>query len=465
MKGKKKEMKFHNALITIVIMIIAMFYAVVKLGVDPQIPLVFGCMVAGIMAAIVGYNWEEILEGALDGISKSLEAVLILMLIGILVGTWIASGTVPTMIYYGLNIVSAQFFPLTTMVICAIVAFAIGSWGTVGTIGIAFMGIGLALEIPAPLVAGSIISGAYLGEVISPLSDATNLAAAVVGEDVFKAIRKMVVPATITLIIAGVIYFITGLQYGGGDSGQISASIAPLLVNIKEAMNINVITLLPMIIMVICILLKVPAIPSMLAGIISGMIIAASVQGVAMKELLEYAANGYVSTSGNEMLDVLLTSGGMLKMMDTISIIIVAMAFGGIMQHTKQMEALTAPIVKRLRHDGSVKALTGVSCIAMNLLLADQYLGISVPGQMYEEEFEKRNIDRASLAQVLLGTGAVTSPLIPWNTCGMYVFTILGVSPLSYGRYAYLCLILPVVVIVLGFFGKKVSVVHTKVES
>ena len=187
---EKREAKLYHALITVGVMAVIMFTAIVLFDATPHIPLVLGCLAAGLVAVSLGYSWEEILEGMIEGITDSLEAILILLLIGVLVGAWIAAGTVPTMICYGLKLVSPGIFLPATMLICLLTAFAIGSWGTVGTIGLAFMGIGLALDIPAPLVAGSVISGAYMGEVISPLSDATNLAAAVAGENVFRIVKN-----------------------------------------------------------------------------------------------------------------------------------------------------------------------------------------------------------------------------------------------------------------------------------
>lgn len=447
----KKVTKFHHALISVIIMVILIFSAVVGFGAEPQIPLIFGCFAAGIVAVWIGYSWEEILEGMISGITQSLEAILILMLIGMLVGTWIASGTVPTMIFYGLQLISARYFLFATALICLIVSFAIGAWGTVGTVGLAFMGIGLALGIPAPVVAGSIITGAYCGEIVSPLSDATNLTAAVVGRNVFDLMKRVMGIAMAAFVVAEIMYFVTGLQYGGGNSAEIAANIDPLLNSLKDTFTISPLALIPMVIMVICIIVKFPAIPSMLAGIISGMAVAMLMQGAALPNLITYSFSGFVSNTGMELLDTLLTAGGLFSMMNSISIVIIAMAFGGLMQHTGQMGALVAPIVKHIRGEGGLSALTVVSCIGMNVILPDQYLGISVPGQMYADEYDKRGFDRLNLSRTLLCGGAVTSPLIPWNTCGIYCMSILGVSALQYLPFAYFDLILPVMMIVFGF--------------
>lgn len=448
---RKKEAKLYHALITVVLMIIIMFTAIVKYNAEPQIPLVFGCLIAGLVSLWIGYSWEEILEGMIAGITNSLEAVLILMLIGMLVGSWIACGTVPTMIYYGLMIVSPKIFLPATMLISLLVAVAIGSWGTVGTIGLAFMGIGIALNIPAHLVAGAVISGAYMGEIVSPLSDATNLTAAVVGEDIFKIVKRVLISGIIVAVIAVVMYAVVGMKYAGGNAAEVQANIQPLLENISAQFDISPLALVPMVIMIICIFLKLPAIASMLIGSIAGMIGAVLMQGADIGEVLSCAFSGYVSQSGNEMIDNLLTAGGMEEMLNSISIIIIAMSFGGIMQHTKQMEALVKPVVSRLKSEGSLGLATVLTGIGMNIILPDQYLGISMPGQMYSEEYEHRKIEKDKLATTLLGGGAVTSPLIPWNTCGIYCMTILGVAPLRYAPYAFFCLIMPIVTIIMDW--------------
>lgn len=451
----KRETKLYHALITVVIMVIMLFAAIVVFDAEPQIPLIFGCLVAGIVSVWIGYSWEDILEGMVEGINNSLEAILILLLIGVLVGSWIASGTVPAMIYYGLQIVSPGIFLPATMLICTLVAFAIGSWGTVGTVGLAFMGIGIALQIPTPLVAGAVISGAYMGEIVSPLSDATNLCAAVVGENVFNIVKRIMKPAVAVCVVTVAIFAAAGMKYATADPKSIQDNIQPILSSIAGQFRITPIALLPMVAMVLFILLKVPAIPAMLAGGICGMIEAVLLQGADISSIFDCAFSGYVSETGNAMVDNLLTAGGLEEMLNSISIIIIAMAFGGIMRKTQQMEALIRPIVSHLHSKGSMNFVTVLTCIGMNIILPDQYLGISMPGQMYAEEYEKRGISKAELASMLLGGGAVTSPLIPWNTCGIYCMTILGVMPLAYAPYSFYCIILPVIMVLFGFIGAK----------
>ena len=454
-RRKRKATSFHHALITVTAVILCVYFGIIHWRSEPQIPLVLACLCAGLMAFFLGYSWDEILQGMIDGIIDSLEAILILLVIGMLVGSWIASGTVPTMICYGLKIVTAGTFLPAAMITCLLISFAIGSWGTVGTIGLAFMGMGLSLGLSAPVVAGAVISGAYLGEVISPLSDATNLAAAVAGEDVFLIVRKAIVPALTAGCICVVLYAFTGLLLGKGEAQIVGSEIEPILNSLYSRFQITPATLIPLVLIIGFILMKIPAIPAMLFSALIGMIEAVFLQHMSMETVLSSAWSGYTGVSGNKMIDALLSAGGMKGMLDAVSVILFAMAFGGIMKKTGQMDALVRPLLESIHSNGILKAITVLTCVVMNTILPDQYLAISMPGQMYSDAYDQRGITRADLGTVLLGGGAVTSPLVPWNTCGIYCMTILSVSPLSYIRYAYLGLLLPFTVICMGFLPSQ----------
>lgn len=446
----KKETKFYHGLISLLCTTVLIFVGVVLCGADPQIPLTFSCAIAALIAVWLGFSWEDILHGMLSGIAQSLEAVLILLLIGVLIGVWIASGTVPALIYYGLQIITPQFFLITAALTCAIVSFAIGAWGTVGTVGLAFMSIGIALGVPAPLVAGSIISGSYLGEIISPLSDATNLTAAVVDCSVFDLMKRAMPVALLGFALVEVLYFLAGLRYGGGDASGVAENIAPLLDGLDAAFHISPVCLIPILVMIACIVCKLPAIPAVFAGVVAGIAVALGAQHLPYGELFHIGYTGYVGDTGVALLDSLLTAGGMESMMHANSIVIIAMAFGGLMQRTGQIEALISPLTRRIRSTGGLTALTAVTCVCMNIILPDQYLSISVPGQMYAEEYTRRGMTRVDLSRALLCGGAVTSPLIPWNTCGIYCSGILGVSTFQYLPYAFLGILLPLLLIALS---------------
>lgn len=448
---RPRRARFRQAFISIASMVALIFTCVVGFGSEPQIPLVFGTLVAGLVASWIGYSWDEMLEGMVDGIVPSLEAILILLLIGMLVGVWIAAGTVPTMIFYGLQLISGKYFLATCALICTVVSFAIGSWGTLGTMGLAFMGIGLALNIPAPMVAGCIVTGAYCGEVISPLSDATNLTAAVVGESVFDIMRRTLRLALVSLAVAEIGYVVLGMRFGASDPSAVSAGVAPILDGLSSSFVISPICLLPMVVMVVCILTKLPAIPAMLLGVISGMLVAWGMQGAGLGLVIDSCFDGFKSATGSELLDSLLTAGGMMSMTNAVTIVLIAMAFGGLMERTGQMRALVGPLMMHVKSTGVTTAITVASCIGMNVVLPDQFLGISVPGQMFGEEYDRRGMSRVDLGRTLLAGGAVTSPLVPWNTCGIYCSSILGVGAAAYGPYAFLSLVLPLLMVLYGF--------------
>lgn len=454
-KAFKHDTKIYHAFTTTVLLVAIMFVVVVKFGMEPQIPLIFGCIIAGIVSMWAGWSWEDVLDGMIFGITQSIEAILILFSIGILIGVWICGGVVPTMIYYGIKILSPKIFLPATLLICSAVSLAVGSWGAAGTVGIAFMGIGQALGIPPAMVAGAVVSGAYVGDKISPLTDGTNLAAAVTRTDVFTVAKKMIVVALGVYAVILVAYFLLGFGYADADASAITANTKLVLDGLKNSFRITPFALLPLVIMLLCIILKVPAIPSIMAGIVSGMLQAFLLQGTSFRGILANAYSSVFSKTGVAMLDELLTVGGFESMLYTVSIIILAMALGGIMQYTGQMNALIFPFVRRVRSTTGMTALTTVTCVAANVLLPDQYLSISAPGQMYLEEYEKRGIDTVLLANTLGSGGAVTSALVPWNTCGAYMSTMLGVATFTYLPFAFFNILMPFAMIIYSFFLSK----------
>ena len=453
---EKKEAKFIHGLIPILVLAVVMFLAVVKLDAEPHLPLIIGTVVAGVIAwKCCGWTWDELLGEAIKGIDQALEAVLILISIGILVSMWIASGTVPTMIYYGLKIVTPKIYLLATFVLCTVISMFVGAWGAAGTVGIAFMGIGTALGTPPALAAGAVIAGAYVGDKMSPFSDGTNLAAAVSGSNIFEMIKKIMPIALPVWVVSAVIYLIVGIRTATGSAEAIASNLAPMMSGLEGSFKLGLLAIIPLVIMIVCVIFKLPSLIAILIGALAGAVVALTVQGCTFAELFSYSSDGFVSETGVAALDSLLSAGGIQAMMRTISIIFVAMAFGGVMQGTGQMEALVRPIVTKVKSVGGMIALTIVTCIGINAVLPDQYLGIAVSGQMYAGEYEKRGLSHNTLGNVLGAGAAVTSPLIPWNTCGAYMTAILGVNALSYAPFAFFNLLLPIVVIIIGFVGGK----------
>ncbi len=433
---------------TIVLVSAVMLYAVVKLGVTPHVPLAANCVIAGLVARWAGYRWNEIMESMTKGISEALDAMLILLCVGILMGAWIACGTVSTVIYYGIRMISPKLFLPSVFLICATVSMVAGSWGTAGTVGLALMAAGSVMGISPAFVAGAVVTGSYFGEVCSPLSDAVALAAAVSGCDVGETARKGILPAIISGVLAVGVFALIGVNaHGTGNVGQELQSTAEAL---RVQFRIHPLCLVPLLVVVICLILRVPSLPALLAGAGCGIILAICLQGCSVNQIVRILYDGFVSTTGDSHIDALMTAGGCRSMFSTVVLIIIATGFGGLMRGTGQMAALAEPLLRRVRGRSGLFALTIISGIAANILMPDQALGISVPAQMYRDAYREQGLPASALSNAISVGGALTSPMVPWNSCGIYMSAILGVATLNYLRCCCFSLIaIPVMFVVL----------------
>lgn len=453
----KKVATLGHALIPILVLMIVLSLAIIVFGADPHIPLLIGIIVASLVAMfMLGYSWEEVEKGAIETIQLSMQAILILMAIGTLIGTWILSGTVPAMIYYGLKILSPSIFLVATMIICSIVSIATGSsWTTAGTVGVALMGVGQGLGIPTAIVAGAIVSGAYFGDKMSPLSDTTNLAPAMAGSTLFEHIRYMFYTTVPSYIIAMVLYGIIGARYAGQTLD--TANIDMILNTIASNFNISPLLILPPIIVIILVVLKIPALPGLICGTILGGLFGAIFQGAGIGDIIDAAHYGVSIETGVEVVDELLSGGGLDGMMWTVSLILLAMVFGGIMERTGMLQAIGNSILKFANSTGSLVTATILTSVAVNVLAADQYLSIVIPGRMYKKVYDERGLEPRLLSRTLEDAGTLTSALIPWNTCGAFMNSALGVSALAYAPFAFLNIINPIIAIIYGFTGFSIK--------
>lgn len=454
MKEKvKRKANLGEALISIGFLVAVLIFSIMKYEASPHIPLVIGAIGAGAMAmGRLGYSWAELEEGVLKTINMAMQAVIILMIIGMIIGTWILGGVVPTMIYYGLQILSPGIFLAATALICAVVSLATGSsWTTAGTVGIALLGVGQGLNIPVEVVAGAIISGAYFGDKMSPLSDTTNLAPAMAGATLFDHVRHMIFTTGPSLVIAVILYGIMGAKYAGQalDPGEINKILEAL----SGGFNINPLMFIPPALVIAMVVMKVPAVPGLIGGTILGGLFAFIFQGKGFGDILNAAMNGFVSETGFEAIDSLLTRGGMQSMMWTVSLILCALTFGGILEATGMLEAIAGAILKLAHGTGGLVTATIFSCIFVNIVTGEQYLSIVIPGRMYKSAFADRGLAPRNLSRCLEDSGTLTSPLIPWNTCGAFMHATLGVHPFAYLPYAFLNLINPLISIFYGFTG------------
>lgn len=417
-----------------------------------HIPLIISAIVAAAVAVANGYKWAFLEEGILASINRSMQAMLILMIVGLLIGGWIAGGVVPAMIYYGLQILNPSIFLLAGCVICCIVSLATGSsWTTAGTIGIALIGVGHGLGINPAMTAGAIISGAYFGDKMSPLSDTTNLAPAIAGSTLFDHIRHMVWTVTPSLCLSLILFGILGAGYGGKS---VDNEVVNTIMNgMKDSFYISPILLIPPVVVILIVALKLPAIPGLVGGTLLGCVFGSIFQGVTLAEWPSIIHYGFVSETGITQIDELLTRGGMDSMLWTVNLIICAMCFGGVMDASGMLATLANAMLRFAKGTGNLVLITIVSCIFMNVIAADQYLSIILPGRMYKEAFEDARLDARNLSRCLEDAGTVTSCLVPWNTCGATMSTFLGVPTSSYFRYCFLNIFNPVISVIYGYTG------------
>ncbi len=465
-----------EALFSFVALIVIMSLGIIIFEVDPHIPMFLGVIVAAIIALKIGYKWAAIEEMMITGISRAMQAILILAIVGMMVGIWLLSGTIPTMIYYGLKLLSPSIFLIAAILVCSVTSLATGtSWGTMGTMGLALMGIAQGIGMPLGPTAGAILAGAYFGDKLSPLSDTTNLAPAMAGTDVFTHVKYMLKATGIAYMISLIFFGIYGFKHA--TSGNIDTSqVTVLMEGLETTFNINPLLLLPPIVVIAAIALKIPAIPGIALGAIVGAILAPIFQGdlqvfaennagnlvvdhvgVNFGDILNVARNGYVSNTDIPALNDLLSTGGLMNMSSSILMTIIAMMFGGIMEFTRQLEVIVSKITKFIKSGPGLLVATELTCIASNVTMPEQYISVLVPGRMYAEAYRKAGIHPKSLSNALESAGTVTSPLIPWNTCGMYIAATLGISALEYAPWAVFNYSMPIVTIALAFIGVTIT--------
>ena len=452
MSNKKKEIKLGIALIPVLFLIVSLSLVIAVFKQESHIPLICAAAVAAAIAIIHKHPWNEIQDGMVHGITLAMGAILILMIVGTMIGTWIQGGIVPAMIYYGLETISPGIFLVATLIICSIVSIGTGSsWSTAGTVGVALIGVGKGLGIPVSMVAGAIISGAYFGDKMSPLSDTTNLAPAVAGTDVFSHIRHMVYTTTPGYIISLLLYGLIGIRFSGGTIE--TQNIETICNTLKSNFFIHPILLLPPILVIVMVIKKIPPLPALLGGTVIGGLFAWLVQSRSLVDIIQAAKSGYTSTTGVMMVDELLTRGGLDYMMNTVALIMCALCFGGIMEKTGMLEIIAKALLKRVKSTGSLVATTIFTCIGMNAIASDQYMAIVIPGRMYKNAFDSRGLHPKNLSRCLEDAGTLSSPLIPWNSCGAFMGATLGVNPLVYLPFAFLNLSNPLISILYGYTG------------
>lgn len=468
---KTKEPSVLEAIFPIAFLIVLLVINIWIFGTDAlsgsnQMVLIFSAAVAGLVAVYrLKFKWEILQDGIVKSISSAMSSILILLLIGALAGTWMLSGIVPAMIYYGLQVLNPTIFLIAACIVCSIVSIATGSsWTTVATVGVALLGIGKALGFEEGIIGGAIISGAYFGDKMSPLSDTTNLAPAMAGTDLFTHIRHMTKTTFPTMILTLIIFGVIGIfSEAQGSVDQVKDISAVIL----GQFNISGWLFIVPLAVIVMIVKKVSAIPALLVGAILGGLFAVIFQPQIIQLIAGSSEFGYsyqafkavmmalygsisVVTS-NEIVNELLITRGMSGMLNTIWLIICAMAFGGIMEESGMLKVLAEAVIRKVHSVGSLIASTAATCVFFNVTTSDQYLAILVPGRMYANVYRKRGLKPENLSRTLEDSATVTSVLIPWNTCGATQASVLGVATLVYAPYCFFNIISPIMTVLFGY--------------
>lgn len=448
---------FWAALSIILFLSITLMVQVILYGTpEIHITILLASTYAIIVAMACGFKWKTIEEGIMHGCNLAMIPMLILMLIGVLIPTWIAAGTIPTLIYYGLKVISPTFFLLTTAIVCSIASIATGSSYTTGaTFGVACMGISVGLGIPAAMTAGAVITGAVLGDKMSPLSDSTNLAAGVSEANLFDHIRSMVYTTGPAFLISLVIYFIIGFQFKGGDVD--TTAVSTILGGLQKSFNMrpidSILSLIPLVIVIVLAVKNVSGVAVMVIAALAGLVLAVILQGRGIYEMMNFMNYGFSIKTGAETVDKLLNRGGLQSMMWTVSLGFLGLSFGGILEKTKMLEVLLDKMSMFIKKPGNLICTHVISTICVNIFSASQYMAILIPGRMFLPAYKKLGIKNMVCSRTCEDAGTVTSPLVPWGLCGVFFAGTLGVPTMEYIPYTYLALITPIVAIIYGYTG------------
>jgi NhaC family Na+:H+ antiporter len=478
-----REPSLLDALAPVVVLIGLLVLTIVLFGTAAadgplQVALFLSATFAGLVAYKNGYTAVAIEEAAVGGVSSAMGAIFILLAVGALIGTWNLAGTIPTIVSYGLALLRPAIFFAIIAVICAVVGAVTGSsWTTAATLGVAFVGMAPVLKMPVPITAGAVISGAYMGDKMSPLSETTVLVPSLVGGvTVNQHIRGMLWTVGPSFVVAVGIFF--GLGLAEKPSGAIDTTAA------RDALaavyHITPWNLLPLVLLIVLSVLQVPPFLAIFGTALFSGILASFTQPEVVKALVgkpgqgpvlngveaiyKSMATGHVAHSSNDTINALFSRGGMTSMLTTVWLILGAMGFAAIMEHAGFIDRLIRPMVTRARTDGSLIAATGLTCIGLNVIAGDQYIADVLPSRAYRSEYAKRGLAPRMLSRTVEDTGTVTSPLVPWNSCGAYMSGVLGVPTLEYLPFAFFNLINPLIAIIFGLTGFRVEHVKPAAE-
>lgn len=458
MKDKRIQ-SFSLTLLILGLFISTLIFGLVILKLDMHALLLFCLVVIMIISNYIGYSYEEMINIIVKGVEKVLETLFILILIGAIIGVWVQSGTVPALIYYGLNILTPYTFLPAGLLICSIISMSIGSaWSTVGTVGIALISIGSSLGIPLPITAGMIISGACFGDKMSPVASASNLAAMSVEADLYDHIRTMMLTTMPAQIICLVVFTIMGLRYGGNS---IDLAQCNTIQNIMVSeFNINVVLVLPIVITLVMSFKRVPTLIAMFSGVLSASILSMLVQGTRLADVLRAINSGYSTETGLDVVDKVLNRGGIQSMMWMLSMMFIIVAIGSLLDEVGFLPIVVERLTNYVNRPASLITTVIITTFVNSMAVGDSYMPILISGKLFSHTFDDAGISRTMLSRSSQEGGTLTMPLVPWSTSALFFAGTLGVATIDYFPYALLCWINPILSIILAYMG--VFIVYNK---
>ncbi|WP_405384072.1 Na+/H+ antiporter NhaC [Phascolarctobacterium sp.] len=462
-KNAKRKPTFVEAFIPIIAMLVILTYGKGVKGYNTEPLLLMVAAVAAVIAFRVGVTWDEIQEEITLKIAKGMPAILILVSVGALVGTWMAAGTIPMMIYYGVQMVNPQWMLVTSFLITAVVSIVTGtSWGSVATMGVALMGIASTLGVSLPATAGAVVAGSYFGDKLSPLSDTTNLAPIAAGSELYEHIRHMLYTTVPATIISLVVYGFVGMN-ADVSAGTDSGTVTKMLTQLDQMYDWNPLLIVPILIVLGGSLAKKPTIPVMLLSTVVAGLEAIFIQNITLKSVLASTVGGFnvkmitaagfdASQASMEVMK-LLNRGGMNSIMSTTLLVFCAFCFAGIMSRAGCLDVVLEKILSVAKSTGALISATVGSCIVMALTTGNSYLSILVPGEMFKDAYKAKGLAAKNLSRTLEDSGTVFVPLVPWSAAGAYMTSCLGVEVLDYAPWAILCYAGFLIAIFYGFTG------------
>lgn len=417
--------------------------------------LIAAAAVSGLIARRLGYSYKEMEEGIVDSISKGMPAMMVVIVVGMLIGTWMSCGAIPMMIYYGLQLISPSYYLVTACIVCSIVSVVTGtSYGTAGTVGVAFIGIAQGLGIPLSHAAGAIVAGAYFGDKLSPFSDTTNLAPIAAGSNLFDHIKHTLWTTTPAWLVGLVIYYFLGR----GVSGSLESEQMTLIMEtIPATFRFSVVLLLPPAITLFAALTKKPIIPGMVVSSVVALVLAVIYQGVPWADAVDAMVHGHVSELGIPLVDTLLTKGGMLNMMDVTLIALCAFAFAGITQKAGMLDVLLQHMTRFASTTGRLIAATAASSVTVAVMTGSSFLTLLIPGELFAPAFRRMGLAAKNLSRTVEDSGTVIVPIVPWSIAGVYMAGTLGVPTIEYAPFAFMCYLGVVVAVIYGFTGFAIA--------